>query len=73
MVGYLRDSTLDALRLILEKDPFVDASKVNAVVEDGTVMLRGLVPSRSERDMAEHDAFYILGVDEVVNEIEGRI
>lgn len=64
------DEMLDAIRLVLEKDPFVDASKVSAVVEGGTVTLRGLVPSEPERDMAEQDVFYVLGVDEVRNEIE---
>lgn len=64
------DEILDALRMVLEKDPFIDASRVSAAVGDGTVTLRGLVPSDPERDMAEHDAFYILGVDDVVNDIE---
>lgn len=31
-----------------------------------------LVPTRAEREMAEFDAWYVLGVDRVVNRIEVR-
>jgi osmotically-inducible protein OsmY len=33
------------------------------------VTLDGLLPSKSERDMAESDAWYVLGVDNVINRI----
>jgi osmotically-inducible protein OsmY len=33
------------------------------------VRLTGLVPSEAERDMAERDAWYVFGVDDVINEI----
>jgi osmotically-inducible protein OsmY len=32
--------------------------------------LFGYVPTGTEREMAEFDAWYVFGVDEVINEIE---
>jgi osmotically-inducible protein OsmY len=62
----------DAVRLALEKDPFVNASQVRVSTRDWVVTLQGLVPTESERDMAEADAWYVFGVDRVVNEIDVR-
>jgi osmotically-inducible protein OsmY len=62
----------DAVRLVLEKDPFVDAGQVLVGTHDRVVTLRGLVPTESEREMAEADAWYVFGVDGVVNELEVR-
>jgi osmotically-inducible protein OsmY len=36
---------------------------------DSVVTLTGLVPKESEREMAEYDAWYVFGVDKVVNKI----
>jgi osmotically-inducible protein OsmY len=60
----------DAVRLALEKDPFVDASQVRVFTLDCVVRLDGVVPSEAERDMAESDAWYVFGVDRVINRIE---
>lgn len=60
----------DAVRLVLEKDPFVDATQLRVSAERGKVTLEGFVPAESEREMAEYDAWYVLGVDEVVDRIE---
>lgn len=62
----------DAVRLALEKDPFVDASQIRATSRDAVVTLEGLVPTESEREMAEFDAWYVFGVDRVDNRIEVR-
>ena len=62
----------DAVRLALEKDPFVDPSQIRIAVKNGAVTLTGLVPSDSERDMAEFDAWYVFGVDRVENHIDVR-
>lgn len=62
----------EAVRIALEKDRFVDASQIRVGVRHMTVRLTGLVATESERDMAENDAWYIFGVDKVVNEIEVR-
>lgn len=62
----------EAVRIALEKDRFVDASQIRVGVRHTTVRLTGLVPTDSERDMAENDAWYVFGVDKVINEIELR-
>lgn len=66
------DEVSDAVHLVLEKDPFVDASQLRVRTRDYIVTLRGLVPTESERHMAEFDAWYVFGVDQVINEIEVR-
>jgi osmotically-inducible protein OsmY len=60
---------VDAIRLLLEADPFVDAGKVSVWAEDGVVTLQGLVPKVGERDFAEHDVWYVEGVRGVKNDI----
>ena len=50
-------------------DDRVDASKVSVEVENGTVILRGEVPSYFTRTAAQNDALKIVGVRRVVNEI----
>jgi osmotically-inducible protein OsmY len=62
----------DAVRLVLEKDPFVNADQLRVGVRNAIVALDGVVPTEAERDMAEHDAWYIFGVEDVVNRIEVR-
>jgi osmotically-inducible protein OsmY len=66
------DAILEAVRLVLEKDPFVDASQLRVGVKHARVRLTGMVPSDAERDMAEFDAWYVFGVDRVDNRIEVR-
>jgi osmotically-inducible protein OsmY len=61
---------LEAVRLVLEKDPFVDATQIRAGVKSALVRLTGSVPSAAERAMAEADAWYVFGVDKVDNRIE---
>lgn len=60
----------DAVRMALEKDPFVNASQVRVSTKNCVVTLTGVVPKEAERAMAEHDAWYVFGVDQVENEIE---
>ncbi len=59
----------DAVRLLLKKDPFVDAKQVRVTTSDHTVTLDGMVPTELARQIAEHDAWYVYGVEEVVNRI----
>ncbi len=59
-----------AVRMALEKDPFVNAGQIIVGTVDAVVTLAGLVPSDSEREMAEYDAWYVFGVDRVHNKIE---
>jgi osmotically-inducible protein OsmY len=66
------DTIADALRIVLERDPFVDAGQIRVGVRNAVVTLTGLVPTDSEREMAEFDTWYVFGVDSVVNRIEVR-
>lgn len=57
----------DAVRIVLEKDPLVDAVRVGIDVRDAVVTLTGCLDSDWQRDMAEFDCWYIFAVDRVVN------
>jgi osmotically-inducible protein OsmY len=61
---------IDAVRLVLEKDPFMNASKIRVNSKDWIVTLEGLVPNETMKQMAERDAWYVLGVKRVINRIE---
>lgn len=63
---------VDAVRLALEKDVFVNAGQIRVSARDYAVTLDGLVPTEAERDMAECDAWYVFGVDEVFNRLVVR-
>jgi osmotically-inducible protein OsmY len=63
----------DAVRLVLEKDPFVNADQLRVGVRNAVVALDGVVPNDAERDMAEHDAWYVFGVEDVINRIRVRM
>jgi len=66
------DEMTDALRLVLEKDPFVNADQIRVTSNNRTVTLEGLVSSEAESEMAEQDAWYIFGVDRVINKLDVR-
>lgn len=60
----------DALKVVLEKDPLVDASTVAVHVSGhGEVMLSGTVRSPEQRQAAENDAWCVLGVQNVTNDL----
>jgi osmotically-inducible protein OsmY len=61
---------IDAVRLVLEKDPFVNASTIHVSSTDWIVTLEGLVPNETMKQMAERDAWYVLGVKRVINKID---
>ncbi len=62
----------EGVRIALEKDPFVNAGQIRVHATNGEVVLDGLVPTDSERHMAEFDAWYVFGVDRVTNRIQVR-
>jgi osmotically-inducible protein OsmY len=64
------DQIAEAVRLVLEKDPFVNAGQIRAGVRNTTVRLTGYVPNATEREAAERDAWCIFAVDDVINEIQ---
>ncbi len=63
------DEVVDAVRLVLEKDPFVNASQVRVSCRNYVVTLDGDVPKPKEREMAEADVWYVFRVNRVVNNI----
>lgn len=67
------DEISDALRIVLEKDPWLDAGQIAARVEDHRVILEGLVPGEEQRAMAAQDAWTVLGVHDVDNRLHVRV
>lgn len=63
------DEVIDAVRLVLEKDPFVNASQIKVSCVNDWVTLDGLVKNESVRQLAEADAWYVFGVDGVTNRL----
>lgn len=63
------DELTDAVRLALEKDPLINATKTRVGSKAGVVTLEGLVPSETMKKIAERNAWYVLGVRDVVNKI----
>ena len=63
------DALLDVIRQAFEKDVLVNPSAIGVAVQDGTVTLMGSVGSEEERTAAEHDAYYIWGVQHVINRL----
>jgi osmotically-inducible protein OsmY len=61
-----------AVRIVLKKDPFVNEERIRVSVRKSVVMLEGDVPSMPQREMVEFDAWYVFGVDKVVNNLEVR-
>jgi osmotically-inducible protein OsmY len=62
----------DAVLQVLEKDPFVGAESIRVHTNRGVVYLDGVVPHEAERKLAEDDAWYVFGVDKVVNRLSVR-
>lgn len=64
------DEITDAVRLALELDSSVHAAQIAIATRAGKVSLDGVVTSKDEVRRAEMDAWYVPGVDEVINRIE---
>lgn len=63
------DDITDVVRLILEKNPFVNATQIHVRTQNSVVTLEGLVTNETEKELAEFDAWYVFGVDKVVNKL----
>ncbi len=64
------DEITDAVKIVLDKDPFVDDVQVLVSTRDRVVTLEGAVRSEGEKDMAEFDAWFVFGVDRVINNLQ---
>ena len=62
----------DAVIEVLEKDPFVNAESIRVFTRQGVVTLDGAVPRAAEQKLAEDDAWFVFGVDKVVNRLGVR-
>lgn len=60
----------DAVCLILDKDPLINANRVRVRTAGAVVTLEGLVANQTEAEMAEMDAWCTFGVDSVTNLLE---
>ena len=63
------DAIGDAVRLVLDRDPAVHATGIEVDTRDGVVTLDGTIPAASEHRAAEHDAWYVWGVRDVINHL----
>ena len=59
----------EAVKIVLEKNPFIEAGQVRVGVRNRVVRLTGVVHLQEQREMAENDAWSVFGVDKVINEI----
>jgi osmotically-inducible protein OsmY len=59
----------DAVWMALEKDRLIAHDSIKVRTRDSTVILEGVVPNRRQLEMAEADAWYIFGVDGVINHL----
>ena len=63
------DELVDVIRIVLEKDPLVNASQISIHSQDGVVTLDGAVATPNSKRAAESDVWYVLGVKEVINKL----
>jgi osmotically-inducible protein OsmY len=58
-----------AVRIVLTKDPFINEDRIRVHAVRSVVMLEGDVPSAPQKEMAEFDAWYVFGVDKVIERL----
>ena len=63
------DEITDAVTMALEKDRLVTHDSIRVITRNSVVTLEGVVPNRRQAEMAEADAWYIFGVDNVINHL----
>jgi len=63
------DEVVDAVRLVLEMDPMLKAETFSVQCRDAIVTLEGSVRTESGRRQAELDAWYVFGIERVVNRL----
>jgi osmotically-inducible protein OsmY len=66
------DQIEEAVRVVLDCDPAVDAAQIKVGVRAKIVRLTGLVRSEAMREKAENNAWAVFGVDDVINKIVAR-
>ncbi len=66
------DEITDAIRMVLEKNRLVNQDQIRVSTKSSVVTLEGEVLSGAQKNMAEFDAWYVFGVDKVINKIAVR-
>ncbi len=66
------DQVTKAVRLALKRDPFVNVDRIRVSTRNSVVTLEGNAPTDTQKEMAEFDAWYVFGVDNVINKLEVR-
>ncbi len=59
-----------AVRLALTKDRLIKLEDLRVAVKQAVVTLEGSVPTEAQKAMAEFDAWYVFGVDKVINKLK---
>lgn len=75
VIGDQQDSDEElakAIRTVLKKDPFLNEDRVHVDVKRSVATLGGEALSEPQKEMAEFDAWYVFGVDKVMNRLEVR-
>jgi osmotically-inducible protein OsmY len=62
----------EAVGLVLEKDPLFNSELIRAITRNSIVVLEGYTANQTEKEMAEMDAWYVFGVDMVINRLQVR-
>jgi len=62
----------EAVRIVFEKNRLVNADQITVSTRQAVVTLEGLVINQAQKHMAEFDAWYVFGVDKVVNKLQVR-
>ena len=60
----------EAVRAVLERDPFVESARIRVGVRNTVVRLTGTVSTAVAAAAAERDAWMVFGVDAVINRLE---
>lgn len=63
------DDLIDAVQLVLDKDPLVSTGQITIRCENSVVTLAGTVSRQSQKEIAEHDVWYIEGVRDLSNRL----
>jgi osmotically-inducible protein OsmY len=66
------DEITDVVRLVLDKDPTIDAAQLRVTTRNHEITLEGVVHSEEIRHIAAEDCWYIPGVHAVHNRIQVR-
>jgi len=70
--GDTDDEITDAVKAALQKDRLIESSSVGVSTRNSIVTLDGSLPNQRQSEMAEADAWYIFGVDGVINQLKIR-